>query len=282
MCRLFGFRSVIASQVHRSLLAAENALGTQSNQHPDGWGVAFYVDGAPHVTRNPITAMGDQLFHRLSGVVSSQTVVAHVRKATRGDKTVLNCHPFQYGRWVFAHNGDVPDFDRHRTALVNEVAPELRRFILGETDSEVIFFILLTELLAAGPLIAPRSAADLARAVRAMTATVRARCDTPATLASLTVLVTNGETLIAGQGGKELYLSTHKTRCSDRGVCKSLSSECEAPTMSGHVNHCIISSEPLQGENVWAPLGEGDIVGVDAGMLLYRSSPERIPLPVVA
>jgi glutamine amidotransferase len=282
MCRLFGFRSVINSQVHRSLLAAENALGTQSNQHPDGWGVAFYVDGAPHVTRNPITAMGDQLFHRLSGVVSSQTVVAHVRKATRGDKTVLNCHPFQYGRWVFAHNGDVPDFDRHRAALVNEVAPELRRFILGETDSEVIFFILLTELLAGGPLSAPRTAGDLARALRAMTATVRSRCDTPAAPASLTVLVTNGETLVAGQGGKELYLSTHKTRCSDRAVCKSLSPECEAPTISGRVNHCIISSEPLHGENVWAPLENGDIVGVDVGMHLYRSSPERHPLPVVA
>src|SRR5215471_12176611 len=282
MCRLFGFRSVINSQVHRSLLAAENALGTQSNQHPDGWGVAFYVDGAPHVTRNPITAMGDQLFHRLSGVVSSQTVVAHVRKATRGDKTVLNCHPFQYGRWVFAHNGDVPDFDRHRAALVNEVAPELRRFILGETDSEVIFFILLTELLAGGPLSAPRTAGELARALRAMTATVRSRCDTPAAPASLTVLVTNGETLVAGQGGKELYLSTHKTRCSDRGVCKSLSPECEAPTISGRVNHCIISSEPLQGENVWAPLENGDIVGVDVGMHLFRSSPERHALPVVA
>ena len=282
MCRLFGFRSVIPSQVHRSLLAAENALGKQSNQHPDGWGVAFYVDGAPHVTRNPITAMGDQLFHRLSGVVSSQTVVAHVRKATRGDKTVLNCHPFQYGRWVFAHNGDVPDFDRHRAALVNEVAPELRRFILGETDSEVIFFILLTELLAGGPLSAPRTAGELARALRAMTATVRARCDTSAAPASLTVLVTNGETLVAGQGGKELYLSTHKTRCSDRGACKSLSPECEAPTISGRVNHCIISSEPLQGENVWAPLENGDIVGVDVGMHLYRSSPERHPLPVVA
>src|SRR5260221_510551 len=138
MCRLFGFRSVIPSQVHRSLLAAENALGAQSNQHPDGWGVAFYVDGSPHVTRNPITAMGDQLFHRLSGVVSSQTVVAHVRKATRGDKTVLNCHPFQYGRWVFAHNGDVPGFERHRLALVDRIAPDLQRFILGETDSDGI------------------------------------------------------------------------------------------------------------------------------------------------
>jgi glutamine amidotransferase len=282
MCRLFGFRSVISSQVHRSLLAAENALGTQSNQHPDGWGVAYYVDGAPHVTRNPITAMGDQLFHRLSGVVSSQTVVAHVRKATRGDKTMLNCHPFQYGRWVFAHNGDVQDFEKHRAALVDHVAPELRRFILGETDSEVLFFILLTELRTSAALNLPRTAAELARAVRGMTAIVRGVCDTSTASASLTVLVTNGETLVAGHGGKELFLSTHKTRCSDRGSCRSLSSECEAPTIAGHVNHCIVSSEPLQGENVWAALEPGDIVGVDAGMHLFRSSPERHPLPVVA
>ena len=70
MCRLFGFRSVIPSQVHRSLLDADNALGIQSNEHPDGWGVAYYVEGAPHVARSPVTALGDQLFHRVSGVVS--------------------------------------------------------------------------------------------------------------------------------------------------------------------------------------------------------------------
>jgi glutamine amidotransferase len=281
MCRLFGFRSVIASQVHRSLLAAENALGTQSNQHPDGWGVAFYVDGSPHVTRNPITAMGDQLFHRLSGVVSSQTVVAHVRKATRGDKTVLNCHPFQYGRWVFAHNGDVPDFERHRPALLEHVSPELRRFILGETDSEVLFFVLLTKLRERGSLVAERSAAEVGHAVRAMTDVVRGICDTPAVQASLTVLVTNGETLVAAHGGKELFLSTYKTKCSDRHHCKSLSPECEAPTVSGHVNHCILSSEPLLGENVWLPLEPGEIVGVDPGMRLYRASLGRSSLPVV-
>ncbi|HVU01923.1 MAG TPA: class II glutamine amidotransferase [Polyangiaceae bacterium] len=282
MCRLFGFRSVIESQVHRSLLAAENALGTQSNQHPDGWGVAFYVDGAPHVTRNPITAMGDQLFHRLSGVVSSQTVLAHVRKATQGDKTVLNCHPFQYGRWVFAHNGDVPEFGRHREAMVAEVAPELRRFILGETDSEVLFFMLLTELRRGGSLVAPRSTSELASAVRRTTATARAICDVGEKPATLTFMVTNGETLVAAHGGKELFFSTYKTRCPDRNVCRSLSPECEAPTTSGRVNHCVISSEPLHGENVWLPLEPGDMVGVDGAMQLFRTSESRPALPVVA
>ncbi|MFW5921639.1 MAG: class II glutamine amidotransferase, partial [Polyangiales bacterium] len=117
MCRLLGFRSVIPSQVHRSLVDADNALGNQSNEHPDGWGVAFYVDGAPHITRSPTRALGDQLFHRVSGVVSSETVLAHVRRATVGEVSVLNCHPFQHGKWVFAHNGEIKHFERHRDAL---------------------------------------------------------------------------------------------------------------------------------------------------------------------
>ena len=92
MCRLFGFRSVIPSQMHRSLIAADNALGRQSERHPDGWGVAYYVDGAPHVTRSPAHALGDALFHRVSGVVSSETVLAHVRKATQGALELMGLH----------------------------------------------------------------------------------------------------------------------------------------------------------------------------------------------
>jgi hypothetical protein len=38
MCRIFGFRSVIQSQVHRSLVSADNALMIQGERHPDGWG----------------------------------------------------------------------------------------------------------------------------------------------------------------------------------------------------------------------------------------------------
>ncbi len=281
MCRLFGFRSVIPSQVHRSLLAAENALGVQSNDHPDGWGVAFYVDGAPHVTRSPKTALGDQLFHRLSGVVSSETVLAHVRKATQGSLSVMNCHPFQYGRWVFAHNGDIPDFPQHRQALLSLVAPRLRRFVLGDTDSETIFFIFLTELSAHGPLARRHAVEDVINAWRATAARVRSICDADAAKpALLTVIVTDGDTLVASQGGKELYWSTYKTHCSDRDSCPSLSPECEAPTRTGFVNHLILSSEPLGGENVWEPLEPGDVVGVDWRMHVEKTRLDRRKLPL--
>jgi glutamine amidotransferase len=281
MCRLFGFRSVIPSQVHRSLLAAENALGVQSTDHPDGWGVAFFIDGSPHVTRSPLTAVGDALFHRLSGVVSSQTVLAHVRKATKGPKTVFNCHPFQHGRWVFAHNGDIANFEVCREQLMGEVAPRLRRFVLGETDSEVVFFIFLTQLALIRPLAEGHDIEEALAALRATVRAVRAICDTGEKPATLTLMATDGELLLATQGGRELNLSTYKTRCSDRETCPSLSSTCEAPAEEGRpVNHFVLSSEPLQGESVWKPLTPGEMVGIDATMRIFRSHVDRRMLPL--
>jgi glutamine amidotransferase len=283
MCRLFGFRSVIPSQVHRSLLAAENALGVQSNLHPDGWGVAFYIDGAPHVTRSPNTALGDALFHRLSGVVASETVLAHVRKATQGDKTVFNCHPFQHGRWVFAHNGDIPRFEDVRARLLELVDARLRRFVMGDTDSEVVFFVFLSELSRA---VGAAKRAELSHAISALRSTVkrvREQCDGRPGVdrALLTLMATDGENLVATHGGKELYFSTYKTRCSDREQCASLSAACEAPPTTGTVNHFIVSSEPLQGENVWIALEPGDIVGVDCNMQISKSHLDRPALPVL-
>ena len=280
MCRLFGFRSVIPSQVHRSLVAADNALGFQSSDHPDGWGVAYYMEGTPHVTRSPATALSDHLFQRVSGVVASETVLAHVRKATVGEISVLNCHPFQYGRWVMAHNGEIREFGKSREKLLAEIAPRLRRFILGDTDSEVIFFLFLTHLAQHGPLANRLGVESVVDALRATVRQVRELCDSSESRALLTIIVTDGTTMAAVQGGKELFWSTHKTRCADRESCPSLSPECEAPTRTGFVNHLIFTSEPLQGENVWMEMKEGDVVGVDWRMRLHRGSVDRVFLEV--
>ncbi len=284
MCRLFGFRSVIPSQVHRSLVAAENALGFQSSDHPDGWGVAYYMEGTPHVTRSPATALSDQLFQRVSGVVASETVLAHVRKATVGEISVLNCHPFQYGRWVMAHNGEIRNFADSRDKLLAEIAPRLRRFILGDTDSEAIFFLFLTHLAQHGPLANRLGVDAVVDALRKTVQQVRAICDgdTADTRALLTIIVTDGTTMAAVQGGKELFWSTHKTRCADRDACPSLSPECEAPTRTGFVNHLIFTSEPLQGENVWLEMKENEVVGVDWRMRLHHGAVDRVHLEVAS
>lgn len=281
MCRLFGFRSVIPSQVHSSLVGAENALGVQSNKHPDGWGVAFFVDGAPHVTRSPMTAVSDSLFHRVSGVVASETVLAHVRQATQGKNNVLNCHPFQYGRWVGAHNGDIPNLEEKREELLAEIVPRLRRYVLGDTDSELIFFQFLSRLAEYGPLGRTHAVADVVAALRSTMERVRAICDTDEHHSLLTFMVTDGQCLAATQGGKPLFYSTYKHHCSERDTCPSLSAECEAPTKSGFVNHLIISSEQLQGENIWVALEEGEVMAVDHRMQVVSGKLGRRELPIL-
>ena len=276
MCRLFGFRSVIRSQVHRSLITADNALGVQSQRHPDGWGVAYYIGGSPHLIKSADRAMSDQLFQRVSGVVSSETVVAHIRRATQGVLSPLNSHPFQYGRWIFAHNGNVAGFDDLRPALLARVDPLLRRFVLGETDSEVVFYLLLTHMgrqrnLHCAGFTVEELAAAAQETVREVTSLAGDLCADPDGAPDqnyLTFIVTNGDIIVGHQGGKPLFFSTHKRVCAERESCSSYGPSCEAATSAGAVNHLVLSSEPLHGENVWSALAPHGLVAVDERMRL--------------
>jgi glutamine amidotransferase len=280
VCRMFGFKSVIPSQVHNSLVHADNALGFQSENHPDGWGVVHYIDGAPHVIRSPETAKDDKLFHRVSGVVASETVVAHVRKATQGANSVLNCHPFQYGRWTFAHNGDIPNFEDRKSRLLQTINPHIRRFILGDTDSEVVFHMFLSELSRYGPLTRRLAIKNVMDSLRDTMKKVRELCDDPNAekKSLLTAIATNGTTMVATRGGKELYWSTYKQRCSDRDTCAYFAPECEAHSQSGFINHMLVSSEPLSGENLWIEFEEGETVGVDWRMEFIRQDKDGSPI----
>ena len=256
MCRLFGFRAGRASNVHRSLLLERNALMHQSQEHKDGWGIAFYPDGsAPTVRRGAGAAFADADFARVANVVSSDCVIAHVRKASVGPVRVENSHPFQRGRWLFAHNGNVTDFARHRAELESLIPPAFREGILGDTDSERCAALYFAELAARGELEDPdypiESAAD---ALRAVVQAVRARCDAPDEPCSLTFLVTNGRLLVACRLGRELHVSNHK------------------PAADGQLNHFLLSSEKLSAEDVWELVPHGGVVGVDGRMRRYAAA----------
>ncbi len=290
MCRLFGFRSVISSQVHRSLVSADNALMRQSERHPDGWGVAYYVEGYPHVIKSVDAAMSDSLFQRVSGIVSSETVLAHLRKATVGNLSTVNSHPFQYGNWIFGHNGQIPGFDTHREAILEKVSPKYRRFILGDTDSEVLFYLLISHM--ARYFDVHRKGTDLGDVIQAVRSMVSEVEDLTGFDCSdidrakeeefyLSFVLTNGHMMLAHQGGKPLYFSTYKHRCPERSSCPSFSPACEAMTKSGFVNHFIVSSEPLHGENVWYDMEPMDIAAVDWRMR-FRAPNRPLRQPVSA
>ena len=274
MCRLFGFRSAILSKVHTSLLSAENALVEQSRSHPDGWGLAYYVADAPHVVKSVDSAVDDHLFKRVSGIVSSQTVLAHLRKATTGSLNITNTHPFQFGKWVFAHNGNFKNFRNKESQLKNMIPDDLRRFILGHTDSELMFYLLLGKLGIEKALYPENcSYLDLKLAAQNTVSMLQKiigpeheKDDGPPDENYYSFIITNGSLMLAYNGGKSLYYSTYKTNCADKDRCSSYAPFCEAPSQDGFIRHLVVSSEPLGEPNVWLPLPQGCFIGVDKNM----------------
>lgn len=279
MCRLFGFHSIINSQVHSSLVHADNALSSQSVRHPDGWGVAYYQENTPHLIKSADRAIDDQIFHKVSGVVSSHTVIAHLRKATQGNLSILNSHPFQYGNWVFAHNGNLKNFAEYKDELIDQIDLEIKKFILGTTDSEIIFFILLSLIKKQQPLSKTSISVDQLKGITEELCDIICKYSGPLYGAEdndpkenhITYILTSGETMVGFNGGQNLNYSTHKSICSERESCQYYSTNCESPVQSKEaVNHLLFSSENLQGENIWTQVEKGELIGVDSNMILTK------------
>jgi predicted glutamine amidotransferase len=146
MCQLLGMNCNVPTDICFSFTGF-CARGGQTDDHRDGWGIAFfegkgcrlYVDAKSSVT-SPVAELVKQY------PIHSKHVIAHIRKATQGEIAIENCHPFRrelWGRyWVFAHNGDLIDFDRPIEGLYQPV---------GTTDSELAFCMILETLRAAFP-----------------------------------------------------------------------------------------------------------------------------------
>lgn len=119
--------------------------------HGDGWGVIGYREpGAPHTLGKSVeAAMTDKAFEGAAAQASGfGVVVAHLRKASVGDKVLDNTHPFTLGPWAFAHNGTISG------GYAERLAPRQ-----GMNDSRT-FFTRVHEHLGGGgdPLKALRSA----------------------------------------------------------------------------------------------------------------------------
>ncbi len=267
MCRLFGFRSIVDLPVHHSLREAENALAKQSVNHPDGWGIGYYVDGQPHLQKSANSAFRDYEYAEISQVLASETVIAHIRKATVGLPDPANSHPFKYKRWVFAHNGTVWGFDRVRPHLRDAIPVDLRKCIRGRTDSEHVFHLLLAQLRKrTGGL--DKDGIDPVHVRDAVVDTVNLVDDTVSQVegkkvSPLNMLLTDGDVFLAVRRGMPLHYSTQKKACSDYGFCPRATKECLAPLgPDGAINHMILASERMTTEDVWEELPDGAVLTV--------------------
>lgn len=264
MCRLFGFRSNASSRVHRSLVHAQNSLRQQSVEHKDGWGIAYYAEdaGKPAVAHGLGAAHQDPEFDRVSGLVDSHAVLAHVRLASVGPVELHNSHPFIHGTWAFAHNGTVREFSKYRPQIEAEIAPDFRELIRGDTDSERLFYLVLTALREEVALDGPVTAEQLAKALcRTAQCASRITHETQAAKpTSVNLMATNGAVMAATRRHRTLFFSEGKPI-----------GGAHRHTQPGErVSQIVISSEALSQESHWHEIPEEGVIALEPDLTLRR------------
>ena len=115
------------------------------------WDTSSTRPEEPFVYRTTSLPAFDRNLRSLSQKIEATCLLAHVRGVTFGGDEVVseqNLHPFRFrGAGVaLAHNGHLREFSKMRYDLVEHVRPELVRSIVGTTDSEWLYAILLSQL----------------------------------------------------------------------------------------------------------------------------------------
>lgn len=264
MCELFAMSSDRPARLQYELTRF-STHGGQRYANRDGWGISFVQDRDAYLYREPSAAAASPLELLVAGQsVPSRLVVAHVRRASRGNAALCNTHPFRRttGGAVchFAHNGDLPGLQDlyHGT--------ETSRHCVGDTDSELAFMLLLEQL---SRLPDAASAAERFRAFGEFCAAMRAFGDA-------NFLYTEGEAL---------FVHAHKRRYEENGIVSDprppglhfmqLDAGAREWRVKGaHLacegeSHILVASVPLD-DGPWVGLPEGSTLLVERGRIAAR------------
>jgi len=268
MCELLGVSSSGMTTVNLSLMKlAEH--GGFSGPHRDGWGVAYYEGADVRLIKEAEAAADSEWVrfvrdHRLR----SHIVMAHVRRATMGERVYRNTQPFMRelgGRMhLFAHNGWLPAIQG-----IPELIP--RRFHpVGETDSEQAFCALLDGMaeLWRRPGEIPPLDQRMERVIR-FAARLR-------TLGPANFLYSDGDALFA-HGDRRTQAATGRIEAPG---LRYLARHCHGDepglqtsgvSIAGNDQQLIIlASVPLSDEP-WQALTEGEVIVVCGGRICLRS-----------
>lgn len=130
------------------------------NTNLDGYGIGFFVKKLAKKYTNIIPSWNDvNLFHILP-YIKTKILMIHLRAVDplvqsnfkyigNQSKTPVhsfNCHPFVYNEWMFSHNGFIESFynGKSRKKIINKIDDDLLLNIMGNTDSEYLFYLILT------------------------------------------------------------------------------------------------------------------------------------------
>jgi predicted glutamine amidotransferase len=239
MCRLYALVSTGEPDrtLVRSTLGAFFRLAGKGIRHTDGWGIGQYASGNPAVTKRPTSALIDPEVGPAIAAAAGKIILAHVRNGTDGGRTEANTHPFVCGRFMFEHNGRFVGKERLRQML----PPDHLQRVKGETDSELIFQVLISHVEHEGELIAGTVAG-----IRALLAAREVGTT------ALNFIVSDGDRLLA-------YRMAFKNR-----------EHYSLNYAAGDQRSTVVCSEPLPGRSNWTAIENGELLVIGPDLLVSR------------
>jgi predicted glutamine amidotransferase len=269
MCRLYTFRSNSPRKVECELIRSHNSLLSQSehdrqgHSNPDGWGLGTYPLVHPRVVRQPRAAYESEAFRWEAARIHTKNVVAHVRRATVGNVSVENTHPFVSGDWLLAHNGTIGAFSSVLPLMLESMSDGQKRAIEGDTDSEHVFHYLLSLRDSYTDLSLPSIVARGLHQITKWSHSVDAHAEL-----ALNIILTDGRESVSVRMGRSLWY-TQRDIVHPCSVCGGELHVNEAPKRSYRA--LAIASEPVTEDESWDEVPEGTLIHVDTDLQVVRT-----------
>jgi predicted glutamine amidotransferase len=247
MCQLLGMNCNTPTDIVFSF----SGFATRSREHADGFGIAFFEGRGVRLFVDHMSASVSPVAELIKRYpIQSRHVVAHIRKATQGRVALENCHPFVrelWGHyWVFAHNGNLVDFEPKLHAAFRPV---------GDTDSERAFCWLMQELA--------KSHASMPT-VAELSATLRELVPQVARHGTFNFVLSQGDALWAHCSTKLHYLVRQHpfgmARLQDQDVALNFA---ELAKPDDRV--AVIATEPLTRDEPWVAMHGGQLLAFVGG-----------------
>ena len=241
MCQLLGLNA----NTPTDMVFSFTGFATRADEHKDGFGIAFFEGAGARLFVDAQSARSSPVAEMVRRYpIKSENIIAHIRKATQGRVALENTHPFMrelWGRyWVFAHNGDLKDFNPRLHGAFRPV---------GGTDSERAFCWLMQELAKAHASVP---------SIAELTATLRELAPLAARYGTFNVMLSNGQALWA-------FCSTalHSlVRCAPFGHAQLRDDDirvdfADSTTPADRV--AVVVTEPLTRDEDWQAFAPGEL-----------------------
>lgn len=242
MCRLAAWsgsavalEDIIVKPINSLIDQSHHASEAKLAVNGDGFGFAWYSDtGQLGLYKDVLPAWADGNLLSLATMIKSELFIAHVRASTFGQVSRSNCHPFTSGSWSFAHNGQIADFEHCRRHLESSLSDHRYVERVGNTDSELMFLLLLDHGLDK----------DVQSACSSVLQLVKHTSASSRKATRIAAVFSNGNTLYALRYSTDSQSpSLYYCECEDNGV--------------------LIASEPLDGDSdKWQTIPEQSLFSV--------------------